>query len=175
MVVNLLGLWKQKYGHHWQSVYLTFESKNMGAIGGQFTRPLEVAIFTPMTKNSITMLTCSSIMCCGLDYIIIAHLVKAVITFFLISPKGQVIDRQWCPSFCLDKNMDAIGSLRLKNSVIELTCSSIMCCWLDYVIIVHVVKAARSLNGLGLVIMPGKPAVQAGEPAMLIIAHTANE
>ena len=71
--------------------------------------------------------------------------------------------------------MGAIGSLQLKNSAIELTCSSIMCCWLDYVIIVHVVKAARSLNGLGLVIMPGMPTVQAGEPAMLIIAHTADE
>ncbi len=28
-----------------------------------------------------------------------------------------------------------------------------MCCGLDYVIIVHVVKAARSLNGLGCMIM----------------------
>ena len=110
-------------------------------------------------------------MCCWLDYVIIVHVVKAarsmnglcwMITLNLPAPKAQA-------------NMGAIGSLQLKNSAIELTCSSIMCCWLDYVIIVHVVKAARSLNGLGLVIMPGMPAVQAGEPAMLIIAHTADE
>ena len=163
-MVNLLNFSKQEYEHHMWSIYLAFGSKNMGAIGSQFTWLLQAATFTSTT----IVVSCAA----GLTMWLLCMCWRRLnglgwmIMLTLPASKAQA---NW------HVNMGAIGSLQLKNSVIELTCSSIMCCWLDYVIIVHVVKAARSLNGLGLVIMPGKPAVQAREPAMLIITHTADE
>ena len=150
---------------------------------GQFTWPLEVKIWVPLAVNLLVF--------CKQSHLRLQPCLPAVVScaagltaWLLCMCWRRLNGLGWMIMLTLPAskaqanwqvNMGAIGSLHIKNSVIELTCSSIMCCWLDYVIIVHVVKAARSLNGLGLVIMPGKPAVQAREPAMLIIAHTANE
>ena len=71
-MVNLLNFSKQEYEHHMWSIYLAFPSENMGAIGSQFTWPLQATTFT-----STTMLTYSSIMCCWLNYVIIVHVLKA--------------------------------------------------------------------------------------------------
>ena len=121
---------------------LTLMYGDMGAIGGQFTWPLEAEIWAPLAVNLFGLWKRKFEHQWQSSYLL-DHWCSTYWIFFIKNMNTTWGQFTWPLEI---KNMDAIGSqftFLLQGAIFTyetmLTCSSIMCGWLNCVIIVHVV------------------------------------